>query len=405
VKKNQNSLRCEIYVTKRQGNAWSLPERLRDYINLKEASTADPFVIFNGTTEILYFSSNRPGGYGGMDLWYITRDIDSKDFDFTYPINCGATINTASDERSPYYDLEEATLYFSSNGHISIGGFDIQKASGSRSQWKGVENIGAPFNSRANDYYFVRSPSKRMGFFVSNRSFEPEKTHTRDEDIFQFFYALGELSEDYPMASGYVYDKLSGEVLTYVDVEVFEITETGEKFLVGKDRFTDGNYTFSLLNDRQYEITARKKGFEPGTIRLRTEGPRPSEKGYSTPIFLDNLSRQAPPPPPKEPIKAEAPPQITTNPDPAPATLMGGTSYRIQVSAVKTYRANRFASLKDIGILQTEKIPDRGLTRVMVGNFPNMEEAEEAKRQAVKKGFKGAIVVLYEDGKRIQVFD
>ncbi|MCB9285611.1 MAG: carboxypeptidase regulatory-like domain-containing protein [Lewinellaceae bacterium] len=399
-KKGQFVTRCAIYVTKRQGNTWSLPERLRDYVNLEDATTTQPFVIFNGTTEILYFSSDRPGGYGGLDIWYITRDINSKDFDFTYPVNCGPVVNTSMDEITPYYDLEEAALYFSSTGHISIGGYDVQKASGSRSQWKDVENLGAPFNSSADDYYFIRSPSKRMGFFVSNRS-PGQGSATNNEDIFQFFYELGNLSEDYPTVSGYVYDKLTGEVLSDVEVEVAEITEKGDRFQVGKERFADGNYSFSLLNDRTYEITARKDGFKPSTISLQTTRPRPSEKGFSNPIFLNNISRPMPPPPPREVEKT--PPPVET--PPPPPVAFQPTAYRLQVSAVKNFQPERFSALEDIGQIQTEEIPGRGLIRVMVGDFSSLEEARQAQGNATKKGFKGSIIVLYENGERIRTLD
>jgi hypothetical protein len=391
-KKGIPTTRCEIYVIKRQGNTWSLPERLRDYVNLEEATTTHPYVIFNGTTEIVYFTSDRPGGFGGMDIWYITRDINSKEFDFTYPVNCGSAINTPMDEVTPYYDLEEATLYFSSNGHVSMGGFDILQASGSRSQWKAPDNAGAPFNSPADDYYFIRSPSKRMGFFVSNREFPPAKSTTTDEDIFQYFYEMPALADDYPLVSGFVYDQMTGEVLSDVEVAVYEITEMGEKFLAGKDKFSDGNYSFSLLNDRNYEIIARKNGYESGAITLDTGGPRPSEKGYSTPIFLNNTSRPAPPPRPTDKPREEE-----------PATT--GASYRVQVSAVRQYEAPRFSALQEVGIIQTEEIEGRGLTRVLVGNFATMEEAESARSTVIRKGFKGAIIVLYENGKRIRTFE
>lgn len=396
-KKGLPATRCEIFVIKRQGNTWSLPERLRDYINLEEATTTHPYVIFNGTTEIVYFTSDRPGGYGGMDIWYITRDINSKEFDFTYPVNCGSTINTHLDEVTPYYDLEEATLYFSSNGHVSMGGFDILLASGSRSQWKSPENAGAPFNSAADDYYFIRSPSKRMGFFVSNREFPPAKTSTTDEDIFQFFYEMPALADDYPLVTGFVYDQMTGEILSDVEVAVYEITEKGEKFLAGKEKFKDGNYSFSLLNKRTYEIIAKKNGYEAGAVSLSTEGPRPSEKGYSTPIFLRNTSQPAPPP---RPIDTPRPQPVDETAPPA-----SGTSYRVQVSAVRQYQASRFSALLDIGPLQTEEIQGKGLTRVLLGNFPTMEEAASAQRLVAQKGFKGAIIVLYENGKRIRTFE
>jgi tetratricopeptide (TPR) repeat protein len=394
-KKGEPVSRCEIYVTKRQGNSWSQPERLRDYINLAEATTTHPYVIFNGTTEILYFASDRAGGFGGMDIWYVTRDINSKDFDFTYPVNCGSPVNTALDEVTPYYDLEEATLYFSSNGHLSLGGLDIQMASGSRSQWKTVENLGAPFNSGADDYYFVRSPSKRMGFFASNRISGPEKPTTTDEDIFQFFYELTGLVENYPLVTGFVYDQMTGEALTQVTVEVYELAGPDEKFLAGREVFENGSYSFTLLNDRQYELIASKPGYETGSITLSTSGPRPSEKGYSTPIFLKNIGQPAPTPRPREQEVKPAPEP------PAPSA----TAYRVQVSAVRNYDAARFSALENIGDVITEKIQGRGLTRVMVGDFPTMDAALNAQNQVEAKGFSGTIIVLYEAGKRIRTFE
>ena len=282
---------------------------------------------------------------------------------------------------------------------MSIGGFDIQKSSGSRSQWKEVENAGIPFNTSADDYYFTRSPSKRMGFFVSNRTFGSEKPATTDEDVFQFFYELGDLTDDYPLVSGFVYDKLTGEVIKNVQVEVYEVAENGEKFAVGKERFEDGNYTFSLLNNRQYEITAQKAGFEPGSITLKTTGPRPSEKGYSTPIFLKNLSRPAQPTPRnKDNVKPQE------NPPPPPAATQG-SSYRVQVSAVRTYDEARFASLREIGPVQTEPIPGKDLIRVMVGDFTSLDEALSGQQKVAGKGFKSTIIVLYEDGIRIRTIE
>ena len=106
--------KCEIYVLKREKSKWSAPIRLRDYINIESANTTtQPWVVHQNGQEILYFSSDREGGYGEMDIWYTTRAISSDDMDFTYPINAGATINTIGDEITPFYDLKNNTLYLS----------------------------------------------------------------------------------------------------------------------------------------------------------------------------------------------------------------------------------------------------------------------------------------------------
>jgi cell division septation protein DedD len=168
------------------------------------------------------------------------------------------------------------------------------------------------------------------------------------------------------------------------------MTDAGEKFLAGKDRFASGNYSFTLLNNRTYEISARKPGYEPGTASLNTSGIRPNEKGYSTPIFLKKVSRAAPP---------QFAPALQT------AANSRGEAYRIQVSAVRNYDAMRFASLEEIGQLLTEEIPGKDLVRVMIGDFPSLTEAQQYQEKVAKKGFKGTIIVLYENGKRVRTID
>ncbi|RMG85314.1 MAG: tetratricopeptide repeat protein, partial [Bacteroidetes bacterium] len=232
--------RCDIYVTRRENNAWTTPEKLRDYINMEGVTTTHPFVVHKDDTEILYFSSNRAGGHGGMDLWYTTRSISSNDLDFTFPVNLGETINTRGDEITPYYDDRDGLLYFSSNGHPSAGGYDIFMAKGSKSAWADVENIGPPFNSPADDFFFVKSPSRKTGFLVSNRTFGMEKVTTLDEDIFEF-----DLNVERPIyAKGGVYDQESGELLQNVTVSLYERMPAGSKKLVTNQNFENGNYYF-----------------------------------------------------------------------------------------------------------------------------------------------------------------
>jgi hypothetical protein len=124
------------------GKSWTAPERLPDYINEQNVSTTQPNVVVDGNTEILYFASNRSGGMGGMDIWYTTRETNSNANDFTLPINAGSRINTKADEITPFYDKIEGNLYFASNGGISIGGMDIFKVKGAKSQWQAAENVG-----------------------------------------------------------------------------------------------------------------------------------------------------------------------------------------------------------------------------------------------------------------------
>jgi hypothetical protein len=166
---NGFNTRCEIYVTKRSSNGWTAPEKLPDFINVKGVNTTQPAIANYNGQEFLYFSSNREGGRGGLDIWYVTRDLGSDNMDFTFPVNLGPVINTLGDEISPYYDTEEEMLYFSSNGLPSLGGLDIFKSSGNEVNWTTPMNVGLPLNSGADDYDYTRTTSGFGGYFSSNR--------------------------------------------------------------------------------------------------------------------------------------------------------------------------------------------------------------------------------------------
>ena len=143
-------------MIKKSGNAWSQPERLPDYINMKGVTATHPFPVHIGGQEFLYFASSRTGGRGGMDIWYVTRDLGIDNNDFTFPVNLGPSVNTLGDEITPYYDQTEGALYFASNGLISIGGFDVFSSRGTEVNWSVPENVGLPYNSSADDYFFIK---------------------------------------------------------------------------------------------------------------------------------------------------------------------------------------------------------------------------------------------------------
>ena len=103
------SAKCDIYVTVRDDGNWTKPKKLRDYVKLEGTTATHPYVIHKGQTEILFFSSDRKGSLGGMDIWYMTRNVNSKDYDFTLPKNAGPQINTAGDEITPYFDQANKT--------------------------------------------------------------------------------------------------------------------------------------------------------------------------------------------------------------------------------------------------------------------------------------------------------
>lgn len=159
-------LSCEIWVSENVNDKWKKPERLTRRINAPGVSTTHPFIASTNDAEVLYFSTDRAGGYGGMDVWYSIYS-NGKYFD---PVNLGSNINTQGNEITPFYDSKNTTLYFSSDWHPGLGGYDVFSSKGGLNQWGSVINVGYPINSPANDLYFnIIEDDQDAGYITSNR--------------------------------------------------------------------------------------------------------------------------------------------------------------------------------------------------------------------------------------------
>lgn len=155
-----------LYQCTLKGDSWTKPEKLNKNINtdFHESSAS---ISSDGKT--LYFVSNRSDGLGDRDIWKSTLDAKGK---WGKPENLGATINTAYGEEGVYIHPDGKTLYFSSEGHNTIGGYDIFKSvyNEATNTWSEPENLGYPVNTPDNDVFFVISASGRHGYYSSVRS-------------------------------------------------------------------------------------------------------------------------------------------------------------------------------------------------------------------------------------------
>ena len=131
----EDELNCSIYFSELIGNSWTEARALSRFINLPGAINMQPYVTYEGKDELVYFVSNRSGGQGGLDIWYIKKSIREGINSFGYPVNLGNKINSPSNEMSPFYDINQATLFYSTDGKPGLGGFDIYAAVGSMDTW------------------------------------------------------------------------------------------------------------------------------------------------------------------------------------------------------------------------------------------------------------------------------
>lgn len=163
-----------LYTSRFKDGIWGPPVKLNSNINTS-ASETHACVSDDGLT--LYFTSNREGGFGGFDIYRSRIDNEGN---WGPPENLGATINTVFDEATPFITENEETLYFSSQGHFNIGGFDIFTAKIQGTDWGKPENLGLPFNTTDDDLFFFPLKNGEIAYYSKFK-----ETGYGDNDIYR----------------------------------------------------------------------------------------------------------------------------------------------------------------------------------------------------------------------------
>lgn len=161
----------DLYYSVFNGEEWSDPRPIGDKVNRKDSWESQPSISSDGN--FLFFASDRPGGYGGADIWLTERDANGN---WQAPVNLGPTINTKGNERSPFLHTDSKTLYFSAAptrdgtaGHSGLGGLDIFYSKlGDDGKWQKPVNIGYPINSENDETDFFVSLDGETAYFSSN---------------------------------------------------------------------------------------------------------------------------------------------------------------------------------------------------------------------------------------------
>jgi tetratricopeptide (TPR) repeat protein len=262
----QGDFRCDLYVMQRRNNKWLKPIRLPDYINEANTTSTQPFITVIDNREILYYVSDKDGGLGGLDIWYVMKDSDTEDFNFSLPINAGVVINTTGDDVTPFYDKTAEIMYFSSNGHPGLGGLDVFSSNGNLDKWDEPINLGRPTNSGSDDHYYVLGSTREYGYFISNRLEGTSKEYSDNDDIFFF-----ERKEIEVIIKGAIAENRNpSKLLDNVTVELIEINGTGSENSLITKIFNDGEYYFKLSPNKKYKIEATKDGYEMTFFELET---------------------------------------------------------------------------------------------------------------------------------------
>lgn len=238
---------CDLYFSALENGRWSEPFNLGPPVNTNRWEST-PSVSADGKT--LFFSSNRPGGYGGKDLW-LTR-LNSKN-KWTEPENLGSSINSEEDEISPFIHFDGKTLYFSSNGKVGMGGFDLYMSRlNEDSTWSQPLNLGYPINTYNDEMGLIIEAGGKKAYFSSTR----EKAEGKDIYSFTLYAAIRPNPVSY--MKGKVYDKETGKLLK-ADYELINLST--RKIVVKNSTDETGNFLVCLPSGYNYGINVSKTGY------------------------------------------------------------------------------------------------------------------------------------------------
>lgn len=268
-----NQANCDIYMSKNEDGAWKPIQKLSPVVNHPVYWDSQPTLSADGNS--LIFASDRPGGYGGIDLYITTKDPKTKQWG--PPLNLGSKINTAGDEKTPFIHSDSETLYFSSkNGHFGYGGYDIFYArKDERGEWMEPVNIGAPINSAFDDTGFFVSSDAQTGYFFSDNTGKVLGKGIGKSDLFSFPLYKEARPQATTFLKGTSQDSYEGN-LRGAEVTIVDMV-TKEKIATKTDSIS-GEFTAAITEkhkDSKLLVSIAKKdyAFTSTVIELKNVSP------------------------------------------------------------------------------------------------------------------------------------
>jgi len=320
-KDKKDIIRLKIYSADLTGNVWGNIKELP--FNSEEYSVCHPTLSPDGSR--LYFSSEAPGGYGGLDI-YVS---ENKAGIWSAPKNLGENVNSAGNELFPFIH-DDGTLYFSSNGHAGLGGLDIFSTVRSEDEdieekdaWGLIQNVGKPFNSSVDDFGLILDVTGTSGYLTSRRD-----GGYGEDDIYSFVTPKGlRAPEGIPIC---VYDKATDQPISAATVTVDQSldgkimnrengdlllrlqpsdTENDEYIIKLKSAASqladlggfasdkEGLIDYMAFGEDSYYVTANKEGYKFSEMELSSYNIRAlGDVDKCIAIPMEKL----PPPPPEE---------------------------------------------------------------------------------------------------------
>jgi outer membrane protein OmpA-like peptidoglycan-associated protein/Tol biopolymer transport system component len=257
--------RGDIYTSTKENGIWSTPVPLNQFVNHPHYRESGACLSADGKK--LFFSSNRPGGKGGYDIYVC--ELSSKG-DWGRPSNLGSAINTRADEEFPFLDADGVTMYFSSNGHPAIGNYDIFKSTFESGNWTSPANLGYPINTRAYEGNLILSRDGKTGYFSSRRVSTPGNM-----DIYTVLFSSSGLVTRDPTPKGRatatgkrnnIITVLKGTVIDVSNAAPLEATirlvDNANRIVVSTIKTgPSGNFELKIPHAGNFGVTTEKPGY------------------------------------------------------------------------------------------------------------------------------------------------
>jgi hypothetical protein len=443
----------DIALSKLIGDEFTKPVLLNKNIN---TDSWEGSCSISADGRFLYFASERPGGLGGRDIW-ISEKVDG---DWGVAKNMGPGINTPYDDDAPFIHPDGITLFLSSKGHTSIGGYDIMFSIKKDSEWTTPKSMGLPLNTTEDDRYYVINSKGDRGYFSSNRSASGGKgkndIYTVEPGI------LGEkpviallkgtvLGNDQPLAAKIeIIRSIKKEQFTKEELEILSNNEIGSdgnliigtyasnsstgKYLttlnpgaiyrikVSADNYESIEEDVDIVNLKEYQETTKDfylVSTQPGvtpTVAVIT----PTTEVVTPTVAIVTPTAEVTPTvaattnpcsdktlPDFGPLKGKSLNDITYYKqllEMAGDYCAGSLIFKVQIGAYRKPENFKYPNLQTFGKAEVVNYPD-GITRFTQKEFKTIKEAEVQRQKAIAKGQTDAWIVAFVDGKRYTLED
>lgn len=252
---------CDLYVAYKVNGNWQRPKNMGKSVNSRSWDS-QPSLSADG--RILFFSSNRKGGFGGNDIWYSVR---MKDGSWAEAKNLGNTVNTAKDEISPFMFFNNEILFFASNGHQGFGGMDIFLSRVKEGDFQAPENLGLPINDQLDQVALFITAQKDYAYFTELTEDGGENDHSL---LYRFrFPEEIYLGENLTVTEGQVFNSRTGVPID-ATLSLVSLTNDSTLYQFKADGKT-GDFTM-LYPDRAFSgLYVEKKGFLPKIFNVERD--------------------------------------------------------------------------------------------------------------------------------------